>query len=733
MKKSKFDENKQPHEPQERKPSLDVIFNSSPGIVTSLKKYGFVIEIILLVLIIAAGIFLRLDDLSTWQKYEHRAMFNGQPLHTTFDAWYYLNLAKDIVEGSYGPRDSLRGVPNPPPTSSPAPLISVLAAYIAKISTWTLSWIGAILPAVLGPLVAVPLYLLGRRFGGPPAGFCAALLSVFFPFYIHRSNIGRFDTDCMNITWASLIALLFLYFGIEQTRKRYFYFVAAILSYGLFLWWWDQAPSAVTAITVLPFLTALVFYYRPTKREGAVFYGLLAAAAAAMIAVKGWSYPLSMLQALLAKFQYISKTQSAAFPNIGITISEQSRTNLAVIISYTTKNGFLFFFCIAGLALLIWNRFRESMFLIALIVLSAASFFANRFLLFMIPILGLGGGYALAFIWKTTKKYRPVDAVICTVLIIAFVYPLYATNKQYTQWPKESAAIVAGMDRARLSTPPDSVIWAWWDHGYALTYYARRATINDGSIHSGERTVYTAIPFAADSFRLAANFMQFYTVRGMRGLNMFYRSVDRDRVRGLNLVKDILSAGPERAASIIDSASLKPVKQLKTTDDWLSFFYPEPQRPVYLFLDELLTRIAHWWYWFGTWDIGQKNGTHPAYQPFHNIRLQNGAVTGSNGLHIDRNSGIMSMGTRRKDIKLSSIFIRTESALKKEHFYRPGYRFEMVPASRYGALMDTGIAESVFNKLFIRHKFSKKYFNPIALNTPFYQIWQVTGDRYVKQ
>jgi hypothetical protein len=52
----------------------------------------------------------------------------------------------------------------------------------------------------------------------------------------------------------------------------------------------------------------------------------------------------------------------------------------------------------------------------------------------------------------------------------------------------------------------------------------------------------------------------------------------------------------------------------------------------------------------------------------------------------------------------------------------------MLVPGKFGAIMDSQISESVFNKLFLRHTFNPKYFRPVATNSPSYQLWEVVGD-----
>ncbi len=65
-----------------------------------------------------------------------------------------------------------------------------------------------------------------------------------------------------------------------------------------------------------------------------------------------------------------------------------------------------------------------------------------------------------------------------------------------TFWPVEPPPLIQGMDVAREKTPPGSVIWAWWDHGYPMHYFSRRGTISDGTYHDGELAMINAFPMA---------------------------------------------------------------------------------------------------------------------------------------------------------------------------------------------------------------------------------------------
>ena len=214
---------------------------------TTLRANKKALEIAALLMVIIVGLIIRLEDIRDWQQQPDIAFYQGEPVLTNFDGYYYLTLARDLVEGTYNKVDEKRAVPDGIDRPSPPPLMSVMAAAVAKVTPFSMSWIGAVFPAVVGVLLALPLFGLGRYYGGAAMGLTAALMGLVSHYYVYRSNLGWFDTDCMNITWAMISAWCFLNFGVKQTSRRYLYFAAGLVNTALFLWWWDMTTNVVIA------------------------------------------------------------------------------------------------------------------------------------------------------------------------------------------------------------------------------------------------------------------------------------------------------------------------------------------------------------------------------------------------------------------------------------------------------------------------------------------------------
>ncbi len=244
-----------------------------------------------LLLIMISGFLVRYDDLKSWEANPGQAFFQDKPLLTTFDGYFYLNLSRDLLRGEYDAVDEKQVVPAGRPRPYPPPLLAVLGAFVTRITGASLDMVGTVLPAVLGVLLALPLYLLGSFYGGKAMGITAALSSLFFPYYVYRSNVGWFDTDCLNVTFATFIVYCILQFAMRSGRTRYYWGLAALCSYGLFLWWWDQAHTVVSVIFLATSLIALVVFYRPEKREGYIFIGILAGLVLLLLFWQGFELP----------------------------------------------------------------------------------------------------------------------------------------------------------------------------------------------------------------------------------------------------------------------------------------------------------------------------------------------------------------------------------------------------------------------------------------------------------
>ena len=686
------------------------------------------IEIIFITLILALGFWVRINDLADWNAQPNRAFHQGEPLLTNYDGYYYLALARDLVNGQYARIDEKRAHPDHPVRPFPPPLISVVAAAIAKLTNSSLNWIGVLLPAGLGVLLGLPLYGLGRLWGGPIMGGTSALLGLLSSFYLNRSSLGWFDTDCMIVTLTMGGIYFFYRFGAEPAKTRYLYFLGGMITCGLFLWWWDQAVHVAMLISLVPLVIATLVCYRPPAKEGLLFGVILGSAFILLLTFMGWDLPHRIIETVWSLKDYIAKAPPGAFPNIGVSISEQERPLIHDVVIAACGSWPAFLAAVGGMILFAVRQPRDALFLGVPISLAGFSFlYASRFQIFLAPVVAIGIGYLVAEAWKK-RHQRASMKVISPLLVFLAAWPLFANDFTKTSWPGIDPRIIEGMARIRVKTPPDAVIWTTWSYGYIIIYWSERATVNDGQAHTGERTVYNYIPLATQSPRLAANFMQFFSKQGSSGLQQVYEAVGNDSARGLALVKRILAGGPQRAREIIRQARFEPVGANRKAADWLSFFFPPDAPPAYLFLHDLMPPTSHWWYWLGSWDVTTRSGTHPWYKIFQDVSVTKGRVKGSRELEADLETGRVSHHRGTLTIKSAAV---NDGRQIREYLYESDiekHLYVSIP-SGFASIQDEDLNDSVFGRLFYRQSAPRQYFQPVMMNGVIYQLWRVRGDR----
>jgi asparagine N-glycosylation enzyme membrane subunit Stt3 len=678
-------------------------------------------------LCLALGLFLRIEDLIAWQEQPREAYYKNTPLLTTFDGYYYARFARDLVEGAYNSVDELRAIPQNAPRPMPPPFLSLLIAAVVKVSGASIDWVSTFFPPAFAILLFLPMFLLGRLWGSNLTGLVAGLIALCSPYYVNRSRLGWLDTDCGNVTFTMLAIYLAIQSLNSQGRKQIWWVAGFLLNFLVFVLWWDTTPYVVVAICLGGLVLSWLCETGSLRRNLVPVSCVVGFIVVFMVVLKDLSFWTSLVSHLWGHLQYISKASPGAFPNIGLSISEQVRIPLEGIVQISSGSWFVFVPAVLGLILLFVRSPRTVLQLLIPMVLGAlAILYAKRFAIFLAPLVGLGIGFLLHWLRDQAKLRTPsypwkgalVGACLALPLGLGI---LILTNLASTYWPVEPPALIQGMDLAGEKTSPGSVIWAWWDHGYPMQYWSRRATISDGSYHDGEVAMINAFALASSDYQQAANWMQFYVTRGRSGFQRVYQALG-GTTPGLAFIRKVLAAGPEKAAGLIEAQGLTP------KDQWLAFFFPPPQeqRPVFLFLDERLIGTAYWWYWFGSWDVAGQEGEHPVYDTFREVKREGNSITGSPRFSIDLDRGVFS--AQKMQVPLSKVMYRDGNQWQVANYRDVGMVFQYEPASGWGVLCSPEIHESVFNRLFFMAMADIRYFKPVLLKTGIFQIWEVLSE-----
>lgn len=691
-------------------------------------------RVIALVAIILSGLFLRFEHLDAWRQDPSKAVYLKQPLMTTFDGYYYLRYARDLVEGTYDRIDSLRLTPQKTLRPSPPPLLSIVTAVIMKIMSASPGWVAGFLPAMIGIFLVFPVFLIGKAIGGQVTGLFAAFVGVCSPMYVARTGFGRYDTDCGNVTFTMFAVYFSMMIFKNRGPERILYILAYILNFLLFFLWWDTAPQVTITVCIVPLVLAFAFLSKTKKSDlkYLVFAGLFVFFL--ITAWKGVSYWQSFPKSLTGIIDYVTRVEKGSFPAVGITVSEQSHLSFYDIIDQTSGSFLLFFVSITGTVILFYRNFRIAGLLIMPLLLGGISFFfGRRFSIFLAPILGVGSGYLLQVLINKAqylesnrysiamkRKLKP-STIISVLFVVLLIAPLINANLNRKQYPSEPSFMVEGMEIIREKTPQDSIIWNWWDHGHAMMYWSRRPTISDGASHGGELSLINAFPLATYDFRQAANWMHFYVSRGRAGFRTIYNRVGNVG-KGLDLIKEIMAAGPLESLEIIAENQFVPANK------WLLFFFPpvSERKDIYLFLDSKLTTTAYWWYWLGSWRPDQKKGVHPVYHVFTDVADKGDIISGHPAFYLEKNTGIFTF--EGDNIPISQYIFDEKDGWDAIPYNNKGLVFQFNSDFKGGVLCSGNIFQSIFNRLFFFRMTDPIYFRAVHLNQPSFQVWKVNGD-----
>ena len=109
-------------------------------------------------------------------------------------------------------------------------------------------------------------------------------------------------------------------------------------------------------------------------------------------------------------------------------------------------------------------------------------------------------------------------AVVCLsvaiVSTLVLVRPLMDIIPAVSQGPILTQSQAQALSRLKDSTPLDSVIWNWWDWGYATHHFSMRRTIADGARHGGPSLFLPAAVYTTADPRFARQLIKYTALKG---------------------------------------------------------------------------------------------------------------------------------------------------------------------------------------------------------------------------
>ena len=694
-------------------------------------KNGKVMAVALVIVsLLAVGFLAKMEGLALWQR-QPDLFFLVDPVRPVMigaDSYYYMDLARDLLQKNYQPEDPQRCFPAGTSRPWPPPFLSAFLAGLALLLPFPLEWIAAVMPAVLGLLLFWPLYLLGRQVSGGAAGWIAATTGICWPVYVARTVFGRFDTDCLNVVFATGAVYLALRVVAEENKRKKSVWIAAGTGlYGLFLWWWPQVPLEVSGLALFPLAVALALSFGGRIPARMMFSWIvigLIIGGFILLTAGGEIVDATIRRAV----HVLEIPHESVFPFPPMFSGDQ-QANPPLAWSYLGGGGLLVLVLgLAGLVRLFANRPRLIPFFLPLLLVSGVSFFALRFLFFATPLVGLGLGYGFQRLGNMAvlQGRRRYGLIVALGLVLFLCFPAIHRNNRREPWL--TAWHYAAMQNIGRVTEHDAVIWSSYSKGYPLQFYARRATIADGSFRNGRILYIQNYPLAVDSFRLAANWMQFYAAHGMAGVEQVYRLSGRQWPAAVNRLEKLLAAGPEGAAIILRQEGSRDDESIRR---FVRFLFPGQSLPLYLFID--VRQFQESWYQAGAWDLAARRAPSPVLKQYEGVHEDPAGMIagaypyGEDAIRIDPVSG--RFHNRAGSGRLTHLLQHPSAgAAIRTYPHSRGYRFEMVPGTGLGVLLDGQVARTVFNRLMIRRQYDERFFQPVLWERCRYQLWQVKGE-----
>jgi|GEM_PF-4331723 len=691
--------------------------------------------------IVLIALAVRLSDYAFWQIQQEDFYIDNEPLILTVDGYYYLTLADLWIQGKYKDINKYRTAPTPPELPGVIPLLSYMTAIMSEGLGLSLNTSAFYLTLLLPLLTLIPIYYLAAFYGGRNTGILAALFLSLSTAFAFRSSIGWYDTDILNLFFLLWVVTSCAGFAIEPYRKKIYYLFSCCLATFFWMWWWNTLKEIVFLFAMLSLMISILSVYRPRifKSEFLAFTLISAVVATGL---------MILVPEILAKMwfhvEYLLKRDEVGLDSPGLEVAEQRATNIDTLIRYSFGSylGLIVFFY--GLVKLLMNSGKRSILLLGLASFSMFSFFAQRYLMFLAPVAALTMAYAIVELWKLRlkKSLFYMTPLLALIIIFQLAGHKYKVNLE----PLYKSPVVEGIQSIKDHSPEESIIWAWWDQGYLIHFWAKRATISDGSAHTSERNTYNALPLLSNDFRFAANFMVFYSENGMVGINKNYFSLIDDRHKAYDLLQKILSAGPDQSIVLIKNAQADNLLPVREYRQWKEFFFPEQQRPIYLFIDQhslsvvpgmlkYISKVSK--------NIREKEFSEP-FIPIYDIeKATQNKLKAWNNINVDLQQGKISIpntirlsqyhATSSKvninDIPFSRLRIKGVEGMTSMENNRPEkYTFDWNRETNTGLLSGQILSESVIARLFIFGEADSQYFIPVLKKSSDYQIWEVRGD-----
>ena len=635
----------------------------------------------LLCLTLLLSLAVRLHFYSIWLDHPGVAYFDQTPLLLQSQGYAALWQVHEYLEPTgIAPTDA--SDPAFWPELGPGFLspFAAMTALLTRVLAWSPEDLALLLPALMGSLLILPLFILGRGFKGWRCGLVAALLGAVAPHLVLRSTVGVFSPDPGTLFLAVACAALFLF---PKRGGR----LGLCLVSGLFLWlllfFWEPDPVLAALLVAPPLLASML--RPPTKGPKTAVKCLPTLVSVALV---------SLL------FHQLRAPHMGRGLNAPIFHSLLSGSWPAILWLCVGVCALLVFFHRYGLRSLYFGGF-------VLAAIWAAPL--ERGLAFLSPALAVALADVCVTLWNRGRR----PAILLLVFLLG-VECLAVFQVSGSAAPEVGAESLRAMSALGARTPENTVIWTSERLAWPMLCYARRRVITTRDDALPDWVI--ALPLALNSQRQAAGWMRFIAVRGKSGLDNALPMFGKDEDASLDRLLARLGMG------------------VGVTPEPGDFLFPVLRAPLCLFLDSR-TMMGGRWLEAAAHKIPEFAMTERRVLLFQDATLHGDELQGrlldgsleSAPFLADLDKGVVRF--ERGELQLSTFMLLSSSQWRQQDYRATGLVLGYNDRFHGGVMSGVEVTHTVFHRLFVAQENDKALFRLVARIPWRAQCWLVLGNK----
>lgn len=378
----------------------------------------------------------------------------------------------------------------------------------------------------------------------------------------------------------------------------------------------------------------------------------------------------------------VNATEALVYPGVAQSIIEVQDLNFRDLLFYFHPWSFLAVAGIAGFLILLTVS-PAAAFHLPLIALSLLSIkLGGRMVMFGVASAALGMVVPVCLLLENLlRKIRaaawfralPLPDLALLVLLVPYV----GLVPRLSHGPIMNVEYAAALKSLRDITPPDAVIWTWWDWGYATQYLALRNTIADGALHGGPYLYLPALVYSTNNPRLAAQTINYTSQVG--GPPQVFK--DLSAAQAMALLTELAD----------ENLKIKPASE------------------QYLVVTFDMLRLGYWIGRHGSWDFVKKEGVAPKIN-----RLRQ-------ALKFNLNSGEVDIDGQENPLQADSIDVLRTDGLTRESYFRFNQRhFILNMISGDKLIVNDSLYNAMLTQLLLSDTHDPRFrglFSPVFDNT----------------